>query len=148
MKVNAGWVPGVTIGVGYLASLVMYPDLPGPLLQSSLPPALVRPLVAFALPTAATVTYLILRRLSGEPPAERVIDAESEAAHRGIAVRLVVFIMALHVLVLLTWAAFNGSTPGGLGSSSCCSAACSSRLGTSCLARVPIWLLAFARHER
>lgn len=100
MKVNAGWVPGVTIGVGYLASLVMYPDLPGPLLQSSLPPALVRPLVAFALPTAATVTYLILRRLSGEPPAERVIDAESEA-HRGIAVRLVVFIMALHVLVLL-----------------------------------------------
>lgn len=101
MKVSADWAPGVTIGVGYLASLVMYPDLPGQLLRSSLPPALVRLLVAFALPTAATVTYLILRRLWGEPPAERVIDAESEAAHRGIALRLVIFIMALHVLVLL-----------------------------------------------
>jgi SdpI/YfhL protein family len=100
MRVNADCAPGVAIGIGCLASLVMYPELPG-LSRSALAPALAQSLVAFGLPTAATVTYLILRRLWGEPAVERVIDAESEAAHRGIAVRLVIFIMALHVLVLL-----------------------------------------------
>jgi uncharacterized membrane protein len=101
MKVRASWVPGITIGVGCVMSLVMYPNLQEPFLRSPLPPGLVRPLVSFALPTAAAVTYLILRRLWGEAPAARVMDADAEAAHRGIAVRLVVFIMALHVLVLL-----------------------------------------------
>lgn len=58
-------------------------------------------LIAFALPTAATVTYLILRRLWAEPTVEGGITTESEAAHRAIAVRVVLFIMALHALVLL-----------------------------------------------
>jgi hypothetical protein len=100
MRVNADYVPGVAIGIGCLASLALYPELPG-VSRSALAPALAQSLVAFGLPTAATVTYLILRRLWGEPAAERVLDAESEAAHRGIGVRLVIFIMALHVLVLL-----------------------------------------------
>ena len=100
MKGNADLVPGVAIGIGCLASLAMYPELPG-LSQSALAPALAQALVAFALPTAAGVTYLILRTLWGEIAVEREIHAESEAAHRGIAVRLVIFVMALHVLVLL-----------------------------------------------
>ena len=102
MNLNADVVTGVTIGAGCLASLVMYPDLnlAAPSLQSSLPPALAPPLIAFALPAAAGVTYLILRRLSGESIGGRVIDPESEAAHRAIAARLVLFIMALHVLVV------------------------------------------------
>jgi immunity protein, SdpI family len=100
VKVNANWSPGITIGVGILAGFVKYPELPEALQQSALPPALMPPLVAFGLPVAALVTYLILRKLWGEP-FERAIDAEAEAIHRGIAMRLVVFIIALHMLVLL-----------------------------------------------
>lgn len=100
MRVDAGSVPGVAIGIGCLASLVMYPELPG-LSRSALPPALMPPLVAFGLPTAATVTYLVLRRLWVEVIVEPAVDTESEIAHRAIAVRVVLFIMALHVLVLL-----------------------------------------------
>lgn len=101
MKVNEGYVAGISIGVGCLTSLVMYPEFPTPSLQSSLPSTLTPPLVAFALPTAAAVTYLILRRLWAEATAGDVIDTESETAHRAIAVRVVLFIMALHLLVLL-----------------------------------------------
>jgi uncharacterized membrane protein len=101
MRVNGHYGAGVAIGIGCLASLVMYPELPGAS-RSALAPATARALVAFSLPVAATVTYLILRRLWGA--VEQASDAESEAAHRGIAVRLVIFITALHVLVLLNLA--------------------------------------------
>jgi len=100
MKVNADWVPGVAIGIGCLASLVMYPELPG-VSRSALAPALAQALVAFGLPTAATVTYLILRRLWSEVSVEPAVEVESEAVHRAIGVRVVLFTIALHVLVLL-----------------------------------------------
>jgi hypothetical protein len=101
MKIHDDYVAGIAIGAGCLTSLVMYPEFQTPALQSSLPSPLARALVAFALPTAATVTYLILRRLWAESPVVGGLDAESEAAQRAIAVRVVLFVAALHVLVLL-----------------------------------------------
>jgi uncharacterized membrane protein len=101
MTVNEDYVAGLAIAAGCLTSMAMYPEFPTPSLQSSLPSPLARALVAFALPTAATVTYLILRRLCAEVPIEGGLDTESVAAHRAIAVRVVLFVVALHVLVML-----------------------------------------------
>jgi len=101
MKVSEDYITGLAIGAACLTSLAVYPESPTPSPQYSLPSALVRALVAFALPTAATVTYLILRRLWSVAPVEGGHDAESEAAHRAIALRVVLFVVALHVLVVL-----------------------------------------------
>lgn len=101
MKFNEDYVAGIAIGAGCLTSLAMYPEFPTPSPQSSLPSPLARALVGFALPAAATVTYLILRRLWAESPVEGGLDAESQVAQRAIAVRVVLFVGALHVLVVL-----------------------------------------------
>ena len=98
MKLSVEWVPGLAIGVGCLASLVMFPDLPG---AFSWPYSFAQPLIAFALPATAAVTYLILRRLWGETANERAHEADPEAAHRAIAVCLVFFVVAIHLLILL-----------------------------------------------
>jgi uncharacterized membrane protein len=97
MKAIASLVPAITIGVGYLMGVIMYPGIPSAPLQAPWPPALTRPLIAFALPTAATVTYLILRRLWGEA-------SEAAVAHRAIAACVVFFVVAVHALVLLNLA--------------------------------------------
>jgi len=98
----AKWAPGATIGFAWLLTVAMYPELPIPAPEGSLLPVLARPLVALCLPTAATVTYLILRRLWGEIGLERAVETTSEAAHRAIALHVVLFIVVLHVLVLLS----------------------------------------------
>jgi len=59
------------------------------------------PLIAFTLPVAAATTYLILRTLWGEIGSDRDGHREAEATHRAIAIRLVLFVVALHVLVML-----------------------------------------------
>ena len=96
MIVPAGPGASVAIAVGFLAGLICYQDLP----QST---ALARPIIAFALPTAATFTYLILRSLWHEAATDRDPATERfpEAIHRAIAVRVVLFVTAIHVLVLL-----------------------------------------------
>ncbi len=58
-------------------------------------------IVALALPAAATATYLILRTLWSEIGSDRDGHPEVEAAHRGIAIRVVLFVIALHLLVML-----------------------------------------------
>ena len=96
MGFPAGLGAYVTIAAGFLAGLICYRERP----QSK---ALARPLIAFALPTAATFTYLILRSLWHEATTERdaAPDGFPEAIHRAIAVRVVLFVTAIHVLVLL-----------------------------------------------
>ena len=66
------------------------------------------------LPVAATAAYLILRTFL-----ERGIDSdpdghrEAEAAHRAIAIRLVLFVMALDVLVMLNLGGVEWIRAGG-----------------------------------
>jgi uncharacterized membrane protein len=59
------------------------------------------PLMAVTLPVAATATYLILRTFWSEIGSDRDGHREAEAVHRAIAIRLVLFVMALDVLVML-----------------------------------------------
>jgi uncharacterized membrane protein len=103
MMMKGDWGPGIAIAGAYLTSVVMYPDLPDVSLRTPWPSALTRPAIAFALPTAATVTYLILRNLWTEVTVDRPVDPGglSETIHRAIAVRVVLFVAAIHVLVLL-----------------------------------------------
>jgi uncharacterized membrane protein len=104
MTFTAGRAAWAAIGVGYLAGFILYPYLPGPsLLSVGLPAALARPLIAFALPIAATLIYLILRSLWNEAATDGPLatDGFPEAIHQAIAVRVVLFVTAIHVLVLL-----------------------------------------------
>jgi uncharacterized membrane protein len=64
-------------------------------------PGFAWPLMAATLPVAATAAYLILRRFWSEIGSDRNGHREAEAAHRAIAIRLVLFVMALDVLVML-----------------------------------------------
>lgn len=59
------------------------------------------PLIAFTLPVAAMATYLILRRFWSEIDADPDRHREVEAVHRAIATRVVLFVMALQVLLML-----------------------------------------------
>ena len=96
MSLPAGLGAYAAIAAGFVASGIWYQELP----QST---ALARPLIAFALPTAATLTYLILQSLWHDATPERaaVTDCFPEVIHRAIAVRVVLFVTAIHVLVLL-----------------------------------------------
>jgi uncharacterized membrane protein len=100
MTRHSAWVPWATIAVAFVVSAVLYPRLPGPQ-NAFLSSALGRIAIAFLLPVAATVTYLILRRLWSETTAETLDAVEAEAAHGAIAARVVIFIVAIHGLVLL-----------------------------------------------
>lgn len=59
------------------------------------------PFVAFTLPVAAIATYLILRKFWSEIGADPDGHREVEAVHRAIATRVVLFVMALQVLLML-----------------------------------------------
>ena len=59
------------------------------------------PFMAFTLPVAAAATYLILRTLWSEIGSDRDGHREAEATHRAIAIRLVLFVLALQLLVML-----------------------------------------------
>ena len=59
------------------------------------------PIVALTLPIAAGVTYLILRMLWSEIGGNPEEFRKVEAAHRAIAIRVVLFVMALHLLTML-----------------------------------------------
>lgn len=62
------------------------------------------PLVVFTLPIAAMATYLILRTLWSEIGSDPDQHREVYATHRAISVWVVLFVLALHVLVLLNLA--------------------------------------------
>lgn len=58
-------------------------------------------LLALTLPVAAAATYLVLRTLWSEIGTDRDGQRDTEATHRAIAIRVVLFVMALHLLVVL-----------------------------------------------
>jgi uncharacterized membrane protein len=57
--------------------------------------------LAFTLPVAAAAIYFILRGLWSEIGTDRDAHREVETTHRAIAIRVVLFVMALQVLVTL-----------------------------------------------
>ena len=65
------------------------------------------PFIAFTLPLAATAIYLILRKFWNVIGPDPDGDREPEAVHRAIATRLVLFVMALHLLIMLNLGGFE-----------------------------------------
>ena len=70
-------------------------------------------LLALTLPFAAAATYLILRTLWSEIGSDRDEYRETEATHRAIAIRVVLFVMALQVLVMLNLGGVEWIRPWG-----------------------------------
>jgi uncharacterized membrane protein len=87
----------VVLAVGYLASLIAYPSLPGPFLRDT-PSA--RMLVAFTLPTTALVVYALFHSLWMHDRVRRGNGA-FQATYHAIVLRAVLFIVALHALVMI-----------------------------------------------
>jgi hypothetical protein len=83
--------------MGYLAGFVAYPRLPGPFLDQA-PSA--RILVAFTLPTTALVIYTLFHSLWMH---DRVRSGNGafESTYHAIVFRALLFVFALHVLVLI-----------------------------------------------
>ena len=87
----------VVLVAGYLVSLVAYTKLPGPFLDQAL---FARWLVAFTLPTAGLVIYTLFRSLWRH---DRIRSGNGafEATYQAIVFRTLVFVLALHVLVMI-----------------------------------------------
>jgi hypothetical protein len=82
---------------GYLVGLITYPNLPGPFLDNKLS---ARVLVAFTLPTTALVIYALFRSLWSH---DRVRSGNGafESTYHAIVLRALLFVLALHVLVMI-----------------------------------------------
>jgi uncharacterized membrane protein len=87
----------VVLAIGFLASFLAYPNLPGPFLTQT-PSA--RVLVAFTLPATALVLYGLFRSLWNH---DRVRSGNGafELTYHAIVFRVLLFVIALHGLVLL-----------------------------------------------
>lgn len=83
--------------MGYVVSLIAYPHLPGPFLDHAL---FARWLVAFTLPTAALVIYTLFRSLWVH---DRIRSGNGafEATYQAIVFRALLFVLALHALVMI-----------------------------------------------
>jgi hypothetical protein len=82
---------------GFLAGLIAYPMLPGPFLDHA---RFARFLVAFTLPITALVIDTLFRSLWTH---DRIRSGNGafEATYRAIVFRVVLFVVALHVLVMI-----------------------------------------------
>src|SRR6476619_4539894 len=90
-------VPSIAIVVvGYVIGLLAYPVLPGPFLEER-PSA--RVLVAFTLPTAALAVYALFRSLWMHDRV-RTGNGAFEQTYHAIVLRAMLFITALHLLVM------------------------------------------------
>jgi SdpI/YfhL protein family len=82
--------------MGYLVGLVAYPELPGPFLDQKVS---ARIMVAFTLPTTALVIYTLFRSLWVH---DRIRSGNGafESTYHAIVLRALLFVLALHVLVM------------------------------------------------
>ena len=90
--------PAIAVLVlGYLAGLIAYPYLPGPFLEQKLA---ARIMVAFTLPTTALVIYALFRSLWRH---DRIRSGNGafESTYHAIVLRVLLFVVALHVLVMI-----------------------------------------------
>src|SRR2546421_11700216 len=83
--------------VGYVVGLLAYPNLPGPFLDQKIS---ARIMVAFTLPTTALVIYALFRSLWRH---DRVRSGNGafEVTYHSIVLRTLLFVLALHVLVVI-----------------------------------------------
>ena len=81
---------------GYLVGLAAYPELPGPFLDQRVS---ARIMVAFTLPTTALVIYTLFRSLWVH---DRIRSGNGafESTYHAIVLRALLFVLALHVLVM------------------------------------------------
>jgi uncharacterized membrane protein len=99
-------VPSIVIVVlGYVIGLIAYPVLPGPFLDQR-PSA--RLLVAFTLPTTALVIYGLFRSLWGHDRV-RTGNGAFESTYQAIVLRTLLFVLALHGLVMLQLTGTSGT---------------------------------------
>lgn len=82
---------------GYVVGLLAYPELPGPFLDRG-PTA--RILVAFTLPTTALVISMLFRSLWKHDPI-RTGNGAFEFTYHAIVLRALLFVVALHTLVVI-----------------------------------------------
>src|SRR5216684_773839 len=96
-NVHAKSIAVMVIMTGYLVSLVAYPRLPGPFLDQA---RVARWLVAVTLPTTALVIYALFRSLWVH---DRIRSGNGafEATYQAIVFRVLLFVVALHVLVMI-----------------------------------------------
>jgi uncharacterized membrane protein len=87
------------IAAGYIAGISAYSRLPGPYLVADPRLLFARPIIAFLLPTTAALIYLLLRSLWVRDP---IRDREEvfEATYDAILLRIILFVIILHVIVL------------------------------------------------
>jgi SdpI/YhfL family protein len=85
------------IAVGYLAGLLAFPRLPGPFLEAR--PAM-RIMVAFTLPTTALAIYVLFRSL-WKHDRVRSGNGAFEFTYHAIVLFAILFVVALHVLVMI-----------------------------------------------
>ncbi len=85
------------IALSYLVGLVAYPNIPGLFMQQKPLPHLI---VAFALPTATLVIYTLFRSLWTHDRV-RTGNGAFEATYHAIVFRTLVFVCALHVVVMV-----------------------------------------------
>lgn len=83
--------------IGYLVSLMAYPHLPGPFLEQKLS---ARILVAFTLPTTALVIFTLFGSL-WKHDRVRSGNGAFEFTYHAIVLRALLFVVALHVLVMI-----------------------------------------------
>jgi len=97
----------VAVAAGYGLGAALFSALPGGF-------PLARPMAAFLLPTAALVTYAMLRRLIARHPVEGVDSLDVLATYDAMMLRLILFLIGVHAIVLVglvgllphrTWAA-------------------------------------------
>jgi immunity protein, SdpI family len=83
--------------IGYVVGAIAYPMLPGPFLEQRLS---ARIMVAFTLPTSALVIYTLFRSLWIH---DRVRSGNGafESTYHAIVFRALLFVLALHVLVMI-----------------------------------------------
>ena len=85
------------VAAGYLVGLAAYSRLPGPFLDQKIS---ARILVAFTLPTTALVIYTLFRSLWIH---DRIRSGNGafESTYHAIVLRVLLFVLALHVLVMM-----------------------------------------------
>ena len=91
-------VPAIAVLVlGFVVGLLAYPYLPGPFLEQKISTRL---LVAFTLPTTALVIYALFRSLWRH---DRIRSGNGafESTYHAIVLRVLLFVFALHVLVMI-----------------------------------------------
>jgi hypothetical protein len=83
--------------IGYVVGLLAYPNLPGPFLDQKIS---ARIMVAFTLPTTALVIYTLFRSLWMH---DRIRSGNGafEFTYHAIVLRALLFVLALHVLVMI-----------------------------------------------